>query len=134
MDTLIGDTGMDFLRGGADNDFLDGGDDNDNLRGDGGVDQLTGGTGNDVLSGGAQSDLFIFADGFDQDIITDFDATDDQEKINLTAVSTITSFTDLITSHATQVGNRVIIDALNGDTIQLNSVMLSDLDANDFVF
>ncbi len=46
----------------------------DRLNGGGGSDMLIGGAGNDVMIGGAGDDTFIFARGFGNDVITDFDA------------------------------------------------------------
>jgi serralysin len=47
------------------NDIVDGGRD---------ADRLTGGAGNDVLSGGEGDDTFVFASGFGNDVINDFEA------------------------------------------------------------
>ncbi|MAU95182.1 MAG: hypothetical protein CMP81_04715, partial [Fulvimarina sp.] len=59
--------------------------------------------------------------------------TNDAEKIDLSAVTAITSFADLAANHLTQVGgNAVITDGFN--TITLNGVNIADLDAGDFIF
>ncbi|WP_417498541.1 hypothetical protein [Lacimonas salitolerans] len=84
--------------------------------------------------GGKQADTFVFADGFGQDTIADFDALDGFEKIDLSGVSAITNWADLFNNHMTQVGNRVIIEDGTGDFVQLNNVNLGDLDALDFIF
>ena len=69
------------------------------------------------------------------DTITDFDANDANEKIDLAAVTNINSFTDL-QSGGTMVqnlsGDVVITDG--ADTITLVGVNLGDLDASDFIF
>jgi Ca2+-binding RTX toxin-like protein len=81
-DTLYGYSGNDILDGLIGNDLLDGGDGDDVLRGgsgadilDGGqgADYLSGGTGNDYLSGDNGADTYIFARGFGQDTIYDYD-------------------------------------------------------------
>lgn len=74
-DTLSGGSGDDTLYGGNGNDVLDGGEGADRLQGDGGDDVLTGGAGNDYLDGGAGSDTYVFAKGFGQDTIQEYDTT-----------------------------------------------------------
>ncbi|OBY25062.1 calcium-binding protein [Leisingera sp. JC1] len=133
-DRLLGVGGRDRLVGGGGNDTLNGGGGNDTLLGGAGSDKLFGGAGNDVLTGNNGSDTFIFSNGFGNDTISDFNALDNNEKINLSAVSSITDLSDLIASHITQSGNDVIIDDLNGNTITLEGVLLSDLGAGDFIF
>ncbi|ORE90070.1 hemolysin-type calcium-binding protein [Aurantimonas sp. 22II-16-19i] len=130
---LGGGGGNDILVGGAGNNSLWGGTGNDNLRGFAGSDVLIGGAGNDRLQGDADSDIFAFGNGFGRDIIADFEATNPAEKIDLSAVTAITSFADLAANHLTQVGaNAVITDGFN--TITLNNVAIAALDASDFIF
>ncbi|MDF1716025.1 MAG: calcium-binding protein [Antarcticimicrobium sp.] len=142
-DTVNGGNGNDIIAGGAGNDRLLGGFSadtilgslgDDTLRGDDGNDVLEGGTGNDLLVGGGQADTFVFEDGFGQDTITDFDALERREDIDLSDVSAITNWADLSANHMTQVGSRVIIDDGLGNTIRLDGVNLADLDASDFLF
>ncbi|MBY6054902.1 calcium-binding protein [Leisingera daeponensis] len=142
-DTLNGGVGRDLLLGGRHNDRLAGAGGNDTLNGGGGNDTLFGGTGNDRMIGAAGndrlfgnggSDTFVFANGFGKDTIGGFNALDNNEKINLSAVSSITGLTDLRNNHMTQSGNDVIIDDRSGNTITLTGVQLSDLDAGDFIF
>ncbi|MCE7029018.1 calcium-binding protein, partial [Jiella avicenniae] len=130
---IFGYDGEDTLYGGSGNTRLSGGIGNDKLFGLGGKDVLDGGAGNDLLEGGADADTFIFVNGFGKDTITDFDEFNSFEKIDLSAVTAITSFADLQANHLTQVGaNAVITDGAN--TITLNNVLIADLDANDFIF
>ena len=49
----------------------------DNLTGNAGVNVLSGQGGNDVLAGEGGSDTFVFEQGTDQDVVTDFEASDD---------------------------------------------------------
>ncbi|WP_304363773.1 calcium-binding protein [Jiella marina] len=133
VNILRGEGGNDFLRGFAGNDDLRGGDGNDEIIGDLGFDTITGGAGNDTLTGGINGDTFVYANGFGQDTITDFEELNDFEKIDLSAVTAITDFADLAANHLTQSGaNAVITDGAN--TITLNNVNVADLDANDFIF
>jgi len=160
-DRLIGNAGDDVLNGGAGNDYLHGGNDNDTLIGAGGNDTLigyngndglfgwlgadvlnggmgndvlAGGRGNDVLTGGRGLDTFVFASGDGRDRITDFLATYDGEKIDLSGVASITGFNDLKAHHMTQQGNDVVINALGGDVLRLQNVQLAQLHAADFIF
>ena len=92
--SLMGGDGNDTLTGGAGNDTIDGegGADtiegaagNDMLNGGGGDDMLEGGVGNDTLDGGAGRDSLMGDDGADvfvwgdEDVVTDFDNTEDDE-------------------------------------------------------
>ena len=133
-DILNGGIGDDIVFGGTGRDTLSGDDGNDLLFGRGGFDILNGGAGDDTLEGGIQADQFIFEGSFGNDTITDFAATNNAERINLSAVDTITDFQDLIDNHMSQIGRDVVIDDGLGNTITLLSVTLSDLDAVDFVF
>ncbi|MCP5037506.1 MAG: hypothetical protein GY945_07900 [Rhodobacteraceae bacterium] len=133
-DTIYGDRGDDRVLGGNGNDKVFGGEDHDFVHGGGGNDLVDGGSGNDRLGGGLGSDTFVFADGFGIDTISDFDALDDNEDIDLSDVTAITDYTDLETNHMNQVGADVVIDDLAGNTITLTGVNLADLDEDDFLF
>ncbi|WP_137920036.1 peroxidase family protein [Hydrogenophaga sp. 2FB] len=65
-DSIVFDTGANVVDGQAGADFLSTG---------AGADRLTGGAGNDTMAGGAGNDVFVFAAGFGNDTILDFDAT-----------------------------------------------------------
>ena len=146
-DTLYGHAGSDTLKGGADNDDLFGGDGADELYGNLGNDLLRGGNGQDTIDGGAgddrlfgdeKADIFVFNDGHGNDSIKDFDEFNDNEKIDLTGVSAITSLADLDLGNAsagaaTQVGGAVVIDTGGGNSITIAGCLISDLDANDFI-
>ncbi|MDQ2092075.1 calcium-binding protein [Marimonas arenosa] len=136
-DSLLGQRGQDTLYGGPGDDILHGGHADDSLSGGSGFDTLTGYSGDDTLSGGLNADRFVFSDaggGFGNDVITDFAATNDAEKIDLSGVASIISFADLSGGHMSQVGADVVIDAGGGNTITLQNVNIGDLDANDFIF
>ncbi|MEM1387854.1 MAG: VWA domain-containing protein [Pseudomonadota bacterium] len=144
FDRLFGGVGNDFMDGGADtdalfgelgNDTMRGGSGNDRLFGGAGFDRLIGGFGNDQLEGNFNADTFVFSNGFGRDVITDFAATNDFERIDLAQVSSIVNFSDLVNNHLRQVGNNVEIDALGGNVITLLNVQRTDLlDGNDFIF
>ena len=133
-DTLNGESGNDRLFGESGADVLDGAAGNDTLLGGAGNDTLRGGTGNDVLSGNFNADRFVFTNNNGDDTITDFDALNDLEKIDLSNVTAITSMADLTANHMSQVGANVVIDTGGGNSIQLNSVNIANLDGADFIF
>ena len=73
------------------------------------------------------------------DMVMDFDANNSNEKIDLAAVTAITSMADLDVGNAsagaaTQSGANVLIDTGGGNLITLVNVALSDLDSTDFIF
>ena len=147
-DRLFGHTGDDTLQGGAGNDrlfglggndLLEGGDGDDTLEGGNLYDTLIGGAGDDLMTGGMHADRFVFADGHGDDTITDFNAANVLEKIDLSAVAAITSVADLDLADpnagaAVQVGADVVIDTGGGNSITLVGVNFADLDASDFIF
>lgn len=133
-DNLDGGAGQDRLYGGKDGDTLVGGGGNDRLFGNGGKDHLIGGKGDDLLSGGNGADRFIFANGFGNDTITDFDAVAKGEQIDLSGVTRIRHFNDLSKNHMDQVGDDVVISDGRGNTITLLDTSLGDLDKSDFLF
>ena len=132
-DFLIGDLGNDVLFGGTGRDTMFGTEGDDILFGRGGFDLLYGGSGNDTMEGGLQADQFFFQSTFDADVITDFEATNNAERIHILFNPEITDFDDLLNNHMNQVGEDVVIDDGTG-TITLLGVNLSDLDSADFVF
>lgn len=133
-DTLIGFAGFDTLTGGSGNDLIDGRFNADILSGGGGFDTLIGGAGSDTLSGGTNWDIFQFDNGFGQDTILDFDVANLFERIDLSGVSNITSFQDLVDQHLGQDsdGNAVITDGAN--SITLIGVDFNSLSSGDFIF
>ncbi|MGJ8609464.1 MAG: M10 family metallopeptidase C-terminal domain-containing protein, partial [Octadecabacter sp.] len=133
-DSLVGGEGQDRLEGGGEADLLLGGNGQDKLFGGNGRDVLNGGVGNDLYNGGVGSDTFVFSGNFGDDRVQDFDATDNAEDIDLSAVASITNWTDLSTAangHMYTAGGDVIIDDLGGNTIRLVGVNIADLNAND---
>lgn len=149
QDSLYGERGFDRLSGGGGNDELDGGAGSDELNGGIGDDRLTGGAGRDTLTGGAgddrltgggQSDVYLFADGFGRDVVTDFSSADGED-LDLSAVSAIRNFADLRSNHLqtdTATGFAVIV--AGADRILLRGVQVNDIgaglaySAEDFLF
>jgi Ca2+-binding RTX toxin-like protein len=142
-DSMVGDGGIDSLYGGNGNDQLSGGDGSDRLYGQngadrldggGGNDRLFGGNGNDTLIGGAGLDDFIIKDNFGRDTIVDFNSANGNEDIDLSGVSSITSYNDLVNNHMTQVGLDAIINAGGGNILTILNTAIIALGIDDFIF
>jgi Ca2+-binding RTX toxin-like protein len=130
-DDLQGGGDKDKLWGGAGGDNLGGGGGNDKLWGNGGSDTLDGGAGNDVLIGGKGGDVFIFGAGADS--IRDFNTGQAGELIDLNNAGGIDSFDDLITNHAADTNDGVLITVSN-NSLLLEGITIADLQADDFLF
>ncbi len=131
-DRLFGGLGNDKLSGGKGGDMLNGGKGRDILKGGLGKDSLDGGGGSDKMTGGGGADTFIFSAG--DDVITDFNAANNREKIDLSDVASIKGFRDLRNNHVTQDGADLVIDDKGGNTLTLEGLTISDLDRGDFIF
>ena len=105
----------------------------DILRGNGSANAIEGGAGNDVLTGAAGNDTFVFHDGFGLDIVTDFAAGAAIGDVLQFDASLFADFATVM-SHAEQVGANTVITLDAANTITLNNVTLSNLNANDFLF
>ncbi len=132
QDHLRGGQGNDVLRGGEDADYLLGGKGRDALYGGNQSDRLNGGYGDDTLTGGSDADLFIFGASHGDDVITDFNANNGNEKIDLTEMGAINGFNDLMNNHTTATVDGVLINTGEG-TILLEAVGVADLSADDFL-
>lgn len=122
-DSLYGDQDADLLLGGKGRDLLDGGD---------GGDTLDGGYSHDTLTGGSGADVFIFDTDHGHDLITDFDASVAGEKIDVSGISTITSFNDLMNNHANDVDGGVLIDT-GESSVLLAGISKANLSSDDFI-
>ena len=131
-DILKGGGGNDILKGGADKDILKGAGGNDRLFGGKGSDRLDGGNGNDVMTGNGGNDRFIFSKG--DDVITDFNIASNKEKIDLSGVGAITSFSSLKATYLSETGGNAVIDDGAGNTLTLNGVSMAELESGDFIF
>lgn len=141
-DTLGGNRGADALRGGVGADHLDGGKGSDRLFGGKGADHLRGGLGsdslfggrsndtllgsggNDVLHGGNGRDVFVFSGNFGKDKIVDLTALD---VIDLSGVSSITDYSDLISTHLVNSGGQAQIVDDKGNSLLLVGISFQDL-------
>ncbi|MEO0911413.1 MAG: calcium-binding protein [Pseudomonadota bacterium] len=100
-DYLDGRGGNDALEAGSGDDHLIGGAGNDSLDGGTGNDILEGGTGNDVIRGGGGEDTFVFAGDTGSDTVYNFGVDD---VMDFSGVAEITSFSDLMNNHITDLG------------------------------
>lgn len=131
-------TNIEGLIGSNNNDYLTGNSGNNTLNGGKGDDVLNGSGGNDVLTGGRGNDTFSYDLGSGNLTITDFKAGDSSgDKLQITHIvgqengddQSIVDFASLM-SHATQVGNNVVIDMGEHD-ITLNNVNLNHINEGD---
>ena len=126
---FFGESGNDVINAGAGNDRVGGGS---------GFDRLFGGAGNDTVFGDFNADTFVFQTGHGTDVVGDFDALNDLERLDLSGVAGLTlaslELGSATIGAATQVGTNVVIDTGGGNSITLNNVQITDLDANDFMF
>ena len=139
-DQLSGAIGSDRLFGNNGADQLSGGDGNDRLFGGRDADTIDGGAGNDIIRGGAGADTFVFADGSGNDTIIGFGASN-KEDIDLSAVSGIAGFHDLVNHHLVEdVSTHFAMIVDGSDSILLKGVAVSDIGSGlaysgaDFIF
>ena len=131
-DELHGGGGVDDLQGYAGNDILYGGTGNDVIGGGAGDDRIIGGAGDDQLHGGTGDDVFVYASGDGDDTIWDFRPSRGDNKIDLTGVTGVSQYSDLIvTSRAAQV---VIEFSGQEGSITLQNFNIADLDESSFIF
>ena len=103
------------------------------LSGGTGNDRLDGEAGNDRLTGRLGGDTFVCTKG--QDVAFDFDPDQLAERIDLCFVDAITDYDDLTSGgHIRQIATRTAIDDLEGNTLALLDVALSELEQSDFLF
>jgi Ca2+-binding RTX toxin-like protein len=115
-------------------DILFGGTGNDTLNGANGNDSLVGGKGDDTLTGGAGIDVFIYSGRqFGNDTITDFNTNGDKIDLSFLNVAGFDSLQPFIAQDGADV---VITLGWEGfpETIRLQNVSISSLNAGDFKF
>ncbi len=105
----------------------------EHIYGLGGADRINGRAGDDTVTGGAGGDHFVFSGRSGHDEVTDFDTAQSGEVIDLSGLSGVHGFTDLVAHHLTEVGGSALLTyGLN--TIVLDGVAASSLTTNDFLF
>ncbi|MEM6381985.1 MAG: calcium-binding protein [Pseudomonadota bacterium] len=121
-DTLLGGAGDDFLQAGGNDDVLFGGSGNDTLEGREGADLLNGGAGSDDLTGGAYADTFVFAPGFGNDRVTDFE--DNLDQLDLTGFG-FNSVEEALSFASTVAGD--VVFTFGADTFTIENATQSHL-------
>ena len=139
-DTVTGGNGNDRILGAFGNDMMSGDAGADTILGGGGNDTINGGGGNDRLTGNKGFDTFVFDKGFGHDTVFGF-APSNHEKIDLSGVTAITGFIDLVNHHLTTDPGTNFAEIVAGtNTILLNGVDQTDIGAGqiysaaDFIF
>ena len=122
IENVTGSSGNNTITGSAVANVLSGGGGNDTISAGAGDDVVTGGTGNDTLTGGAGNDRFVYAAGFGNDRITDFDAgpSAGQDLIDLSQLGiTSSTFADHVTIANVGFDTLITIDNNAALTIRL---------------
>lgn len=134
-DTVDGGSGNDIARGGGGNDTVAGGSGADSLFGENGRDTIDGGTGNDILRGGISGnlgdgfeDVFVFEQGYDFDIVRDFENGTDQLDLSSFGLS----FSD-IESMAEDRSSGLRVDFGSGDVLFIDDLTLAELTNDDVI-
>ena len=110
-------------------DKLDGGRGNDAIAGGSGNDRLIGGRGMDSLTGGEGRDVFVLTKDGQEDVITQFSASDDT--IDVSAFSRLSA--ERVLAMAQQIGDDVVIKLDHDVTVTLQGVEVADLSVDNFV-
>jgi Ca2+-binding RTX toxin-like protein len=104
------------------------------INGGAGKDRITGSGGNDILAGGADDDTFIFGPGGGADTIVGFaPGAGTEDRIDLKQFAAIQDFTAVL-ALATQAGADTVLNFGAGNTVTLQNVTRTSLDADDFIF
>ncbi|CAN7684081.1 hypothetical protein [Rhizobium sp. LjRoot254] len=113
------------------NSDLTGNELNNILEGNDGDNRLSGGAGKDRLIGGDGVDTFCFADGFGKDRIMDFSKVEDL--IDLSGLTGIDDFDDLIANHIRRVGFDLVISS-GSDELWIATHHIETLSSSQFIF
>ena len=121
-DEVWGGAGDDTLLGGGGNDYLGGEDGNDALYGGSGRDTLDGWDGDDTLTGGSKADTFQFYEAEGNDVITDFDTSEDMLELYGFTAATLD-----LASIADDSSGALVLSFASGQTLTLQGLDLSDV-------
>ncbi len=103
----------------------------DQISGDDGDNTLTGGAGDDLLTGGAGNDVFVFAEGGNNDTITDFGGSE-QDRLDVSAFGPEFDLESVI-GGAIQDGEDTVITLSENDTVRLAGFDVGQLSEDDFI-
>jgi len=145
---VFGGAGSDIIDGSADPDDVQGLDGNDQIYGHGGADHLYGGEGNDMLAGGAGDDLLdggagrdtlwgaeggdtlVFRDGYDHDVVMDFDPATDRVWVSSAGIET---WADLQAHLVADIDGTAMLRLDDGSTLRFQGLRPEDLSEDDFI-
>lgn len=127
--TIANGAVIENAKGGAGDDLLIGNEAKNVLSGGGGNDTLLSSSGNDIMNGGGGADTFVFARGDGRDVITAFTGLDVIALVNLTGVTSFSSFK----SHAVDTDDGVLL-TVGSDRLLIKGAVESDLVKGDFLF
>jgi Ca2+-binding RTX toxin-like protein len=121
IDAGAANTGVTINANGG-TDTITGSDHNDTINAGSGADMIIAGGGADILTGGADADMFVFADGFGDDMITDF--VIGQDNLDIAGV---TNFDHMEVTGA----DDAVITLYDVSNTALGSITLSDVSSTD---
>lgn len=108
---------------------------NDRLYGGAGADTLEGGADNDTLTGGGGREKFVFRAGDGQDVVTDFQAGDNGDRISLYRYAAYQQMSDLVLrQNGSDTELVLFLSNSVQETITLKNVSVSALNASNFIF
>ena len=132
VENVIGTAFNDIIVGSLENNEINAEDGDDVIFALGGNDTLIGGAGNDSLFGQGGDDVFVFTGNFGDDVINGFDTASSGEQIDLSAIDSIVDFEDVMTNLTELNGDTIL--TIDGNTITLTGISISDLSSDDFIF
>ncbi|MCJ9430807.1 VCBS domain-containing protein, partial [Kordiimonas marina] len=132
-DTLYGNSGDDTLKGGNGDDLLYNGQGNDSVEGGNGNDTLWAGAGNDTLIGGDGADSFVFGHHAGDDVITDFDMSQDSLDLHLRGITSAAALTDSASAATISGQAGLLIDLGNGESVFLVGLSIGDIEGINLV-
>ena len=136
IENVIGGSGNDTITGNGAANRLDGRDGNDIINAAAGDDFIIGGIGNDTMNGGAGNDIFVFAAGFGNDKVLQFDANPDggQDLLDISSFGiTGATFAARVTITYLGADALVTIDGDPGQSIRLIGIVREGISQSDFI-
>lgn len=131
-DLIHGKAGNDTIYAFSGNDTIYGDAGDDEIFGNEGDDTIIGGAGNDFMIGETGADVFVLNAGDGEDWINDFEIGAD--KIDLSAIASISGFSDVTSTAAEWVAGSTWIYTDANNYVRLEGVSLASLQASDFIF
>ncbi|MGE0038763.1 MAG: M10 family metallopeptidase C-terminal domain-containing protein, partial [Xanthobacteraceae bacterium] len=137
IENAIGGSGNDVITGSGGDNRLDGSDGSDTINAGGGNDIVIGGAGNDTMNGQGGNDIFVFAAGFGNDTILQFDTdpVGGQDRLDISAFGiTGATFAARVTIAAVGGDTLITVDGNAAQTILLVGIDFRTVSQQDFLF